>query len=159
MLDNTHRMQMLHSGLDSSFSWLSRLRPGFVGGTSRGRYRRLLSDGFSNAFRAPPVLVEMGAPPLPATRQTSSTETARGGAPSHPQAEGSAALLHFNSTSLEALRRRPVRCGQREGGRASQGPHEDTASPFRAPVARGAPPTPAVGAPVQEPEKNGQKGK
>ncbi|KAL8445153.1 hypothetical protein Emed_005848 [Eimeria media] len=165
--DNTLRSQMVHGGLQSSFSWLNHLRPGFLGGPSRGRYRRLPSEGSPNVFRGPPVHLELGAPPtssgappLPAARRAPSTETARGGPPSYPQAEGNATLLHFNSTSLEALRRRPVGRGQREVGGPPQGPHDDGASPFtRAPVARGAPPTPAVGAPVPEPEEDEQEGK
>ncbi|KAL8443125.1 hypothetical protein Emag_006075 [Eimeria magna] len=164
--DNTLRTQIGQGGFHSSFSWLSHLRPGFFGGPSRGRYRRLPSDGSSNAFRGPPPHLGVGspptssgAPPLPAMRGGPSRENARGGAPSYPQAEGSATLLHFNSTSLEALRRRPVGRGQRDWGGAPQGPREDGASPFRAPVARGAPPTPAVGAPVPEPEEDEQEGK
>ncbi|KAL8429655.1 hypothetical protein ACSSS7_006430 [Eimeria intestinalis] len=168
--DNTRRMQMLQGDLNSSFSWLPQFRLNFLRGFSRGRYRRLPSDNSLNASWGGPPPVHpgvglhpagLGCPPLSSARGTPSGETARRGPFPFPQAEGgSSTLLHFNSTSVEALRRRPIGRGQREGGGGPQGPHEgSTASSFSAPVARGAPPTPAVGAPVPESEEEGQEGK
>ncbi|KAL8439053.1 hypothetical protein Efla_007708 [Eimeria flavescens] len=153
---------LLEGGPSSSSSWLSHLRPNFLLGVPRGgSYRRVASDAPAHVVGAPsaarggarpcsrgaPRVGGARAPPFPVT----SADTPACSRFGHARGDGSAALPQFNSTSLEALRRRPVGSGQRGPPPNSlRGPQADAAAPFSAAVARGAPPTPAVGSPVCE---------